>query len=195
MPNTVETLPEPLPIDARIYRIRNHSVMLDSDLAELYGVVTGNLNKAVDRNPDRFPEEFAFRLTDDEWRNLIFQIGTSSSWGGRRKVLRVFTEHGAVMLASVLNSSFAVKASIAVVDAFVRIRHVFDVNRELAQKVDELSAQVGDHRKAITVIFRELDLLTQDREPELPREPIGFKPNKERKTSGKTRKRDSQNKR
>ena len=175
MPNTGETLPAPSHIDARIYRVRNHSVMLDSDLAELYGVATGNLNKAVDRNPDRFPEEFAFRLTDDEWRNLIFQIGTSSSWGGRRKVPRVFTEHGAVMLASVLNSSFAVKASIAVVNAFVRLRHVLDVNRELAQKIDELAAQVGDHRKAITVIFRELELLTQRRES--PGERIGFKIN------------------
>ena len=188
MPNTGEALTAPSSIDARIYRVRGRVVMLDSDLAELYGVTTGNLNKAVDRNPDRFPEEFAFRLTNEEWQNLIFQIGTSSSWGGRRKAPRVFTEHGAVMLASVLSSSFAVKASIAVVDAFIRLRHVLDVNRELARKIDELATQVGDNRKAITVIFRELKLLTQGREPESPKERIGFKPDRESKLSGKTRK-------
>lgn len=98
MPN--ELLPTPgSPIDTRIYTVRGERVMLDSDLAEVYGVLTKALNQAVDRNEQRFPPAFAFRLTPDEWENLKSQSVTSRSWGGRRKLPRVFTEHGAVMLA------------------------------------------------------------------------------------------------
>jgi predicted GTPase len=91
------------------------------------------------------------------------------------------------MLASVLNSDRAIAASIQVVNAFVRLRHVMDANRELARKVEELAAKVGDHGKALAIIFQELDLLTQGTDPEPPRERIGFKPNKKRGTSGKGR--------
>ena len=116
-------------IDAKIYTIRGQSVMLDSDLAAVYEVTTGALNQAVDRNEKRFPDEFAFRLTDSEWSNLKSQsVISSSSWGGRRKLPRVFTEHGSVMIASVLNSDRAVTASIHVVQAFVRLRHLLTNN-------------------------------------------------------------------
>ncbi len=186
MPEASGILPEPSPIGGRIYTVRGQAVMLDSDLAEAYGVLTKALNQAVDRNEQRFPSAFAFRLTRDEWDNLKSQSVTSSSrWGGRRKLPRVFTEHGAVMLASVLNSSRAVVASIQVVEAFVRLRHVLTANQALARKVDELAEQVGDHRKAIAIIFQELESLTQSGEPGAPKERIGFKPNKERGISDK----------
>ncbi len=179
-----------VPLDSRIFQVRGQAVMLDSDLAVVYGVLTKNLNKAVGRNSARFPEEFAFQLQQDEWDSLRFQIGTLKSGRGQhRKYLPwVFTEHGAVMLATVLNSERAIKASIAVVQAFVRIRHVLDAHRDLARKVDELAAQVGDHGQAIALIFHQLGWLTQDQEPEPPKERIGFKPNKERGISGKSRK-------
>ena len=179
----------PSPIGGRIYTVRGQAVMLDSDLAEVYEVLTKALNQAVDRNEQRFPPAFAFRLTLDEWEDLKSQSVTSRShWGGRRKLPRVFTEHGAVMLASVLNSSRAVAASIQVVEAFVRLRHILTANQALARKVDELAAQVGDHRKAIAIIFQELESLTHGGEPEPPKERIGFKPNKERGVSSKKRK-------
>ncbi len=188
MPKASERLPELSPIGGRIHTVRGQAVMLDSDLAEAYGVLTKALNQAVDRNEQRFPPAFAFRLTLDEWENLKSQFVTSRSlWGGRRKLPRVFTEHGAVMLASVLNSTRAVVASIQVVEAFVRLRHVLTADQVLARKVDALAEQVGDHRKAIAIIFRELESLTQGEHPEKPKERIGFKPNKERGISGKKR--------
>ena len=186
MPQPNETLPEASPIGGRIYTVRGQAVMLDSDLAAVYEVETKAMNRAVKRNSANFPERYAFQLTQDEWDILRRQIGASSSGhGGRRYLPWVFTEHGSVMLATVLKSDRAVRASIAVVDAFVRLRHVLDANRELARKVDELAEQVGDHRKAIAIIFQELESLTQGGEPEPPKERIGFKPNKERGVSGK----------
>ena len=94
-----------------IYVIRGHKVMLDNDLAELYGVTTGRLNEQVKRNIERFPEDFMFQLTQEEYEILKSQIATSRSWGGRRHPPNAFTEHGAVMLASVLNTDIAVQAS------------------------------------------------------------------------------------
>jgi hypothetical protein len=175
------------PLDSRIYTVRGQRVMLDSDLAGVYGVTTGNLNKAVDRNPERFIERFSFRVTEFEWENLIFQIGTSRSWGGRRKLPRVFTEHGAVMLATVLNSPFAIKASIQVIDAFVRLRHVLDANQALARRIDELAARADKHDRAFEVVFRELKRLMEDTVPERPKDRIGFRSNKERGITGKAR--------
>jgi hypothetical protein len=177
----------PSPLDARIHTVRGQRVMLDSDLAEVYGVETRHVNQAVDRNEHRFPPRYAFRLTTDEWDNLKSQIVTSRSWGGRRKLPRVFTEHGAVMLASVLNSPRAIQASIVVVDAFVRLRHVLDANQALARKIEELAAKVGDHDKTFAVVFEELKRLAVDIAPERPRERIGFKTNRERGITGKAR--------
>src|SRR5262249_32247434 len=112
-------------IERSILLIRSEKVILDSELAALYGVTTARLNEQVGRNIERFPKDFAFRLTREEFDNLISQFATSRSrWGGRRKLPNVFTEHGAVMAASVLNSPIAVAASIEVVRAFVRLRQI-----------------------------------------------------------------------
>jgi len=167
--------------------VRGVAVMLDSDLADVYGVTTKNLNKAVDRNPERFAEPFSFRVTTGEWEILRFQIGTSSSWGGRRYLPRVFTEHGAVMLAAVLNSDRAIAASRAVVDAFVRIRRALDFNQALARRLDELAVETASNKKAIAVIFKELRQLATglpEPEPEKPKGRIGFRTNKEREAEG-----------
>jgi len=135
--------------EQRIFTVRGVAVMLDSDLAEVYGIETRNLNKAVDRNPERFAEPFSFRLTTEEWEILRFQLGTSRSWGGRRYPPRVFTEHGAVMLAAVLNSDRAIAASRAVVDAFVRIRRVLGYNQALAKRIDELAVETAGNRRRL----------------------------------------------
>ena len=126
-------------IENRIHIIRGQRVMLDQDLAVLYGVTTKNLNKAVNRNPKRFPEDFAFQLSKEEWNNLRFQIGTSSlNYGGRRYSPYAFTEQGVAMLSSVLRSPQAAEVNVEIMRAFVRIRHVLESNKELAKAVFEL---------------------------------------------------------
>ena len=178
--------PSPNPADVRIYTVRGGRVMLDSDLAAVYGVSTSAMNQAVERNDRRFPATFAFRLTDGEWENLKSQFVTSSSvWGGRRKLPRVFTEHGAVMLAAVLNSARAIAASHVVVDTFIRFRRVLDANRTLARKIDDLAHKVDTHDRAIAIIFHELRQLAADApdagpDPAQPKGRIGFRPNRER---------------
>jgi hypothetical protein len=107
-------------IASKIFVLRGKRVMLDSDLAEIYNVETKMLNRAVKRNQKRFPNDFMFQLSNEEWDNLKFQNGTSS-WGGRRTLPFAFTEHGTIMLATVLNSQRAIDASILVVQAFVRL--------------------------------------------------------------------------
>ncbi|HET6992393.1 MAG TPA: ORF6N domain-containing protein, partial [Bacteroidia bacterium] len=121
--------------DSMIYLIRGHKVMIDEDLARIYGVTTKRLNEQVKRNLDRFPKDFMFQLTEKEIISLRSQFATSNEGkGGRRYAPYVFTEHGAVMLASVLNSPVAIKASIQVVKAFVRLREMLIANKELAEK-------------------------------------------------------------
>ncbi len=192
MSESGEIIPGSLPIDTRIYTIRGQSVMLDSDLAEVYEVSTKQLNQAVNRNEHRFPTVFSFQLTQDEWDILRSQIVTSNvGRGGRRYLPRVFTEHGAIMLASVLNSDRAVAASIQVVEAFVRLRHVLASNRDLARKVDELSKKVDEHGSDIAVIFEELEEMALSSIPERPAERIGFKPRDEL-TSPKAQKKSTQ---
>jgi len=127
-----------------IYEIRGQKVMLDSDLAGLYEVETFNLNKAVKRNIERFPDDFMFQLTKSEWENLTFQIGISSfQHGGRRSMPYAFTEQGVAMLASVLNSSKAVTVNINIMRAFVKLRHYV-----LSQSKDE---QIAELRKLLMV--------------------------------------------
>jgi hypothetical protein len=129
-------------IQNMIYEIRGQKVMLDSDLAALYEVETSNLNKAVKRNIDRFPDDFMFQLTKAEWENLIFQFGISSTQhGGRRFMPYVFTEQGVAMLASVLNSPKAVTVNINIMRAFVQLRHYI-----LSQSKDE---QIAELRKLL----------------------------------------------
>ena len=132
-------------IASRIYLIRGLKVMLDSDLAELYGVTTGRLNEQVSRNQDRFPEDFMFRLTQEEYDSLRSQIAILESGRGRHSkyLPRVFTEQGVAMLSSVLRSEQAVQVNIGIMRAFVRLREVLAGNEELARRVDLVDRKVS----------------------------------------------------
>lgn len=163
-------------IGRRILLIRGHKVMLDSDLARLYGVTTFNLNKAVKRNLDRFPADFSFVLTKRDLEDLIFQTGISSSHGGRRKPARVFTEHGVAMLSSVLRSVRAIQVNIAVMRAFARLRHVLSTHHEPAKKLAELERRIGGHDAAIREIMQAIHELMEP-PPDRRRDRIGFHPN------------------
>jgi hypothetical protein len=129
-------------------------VLLDSDLAELYGVVTRRLNEQVRRNRTRFPENFMFQLNDEEFTGLLSQFATSNSGrGGRRKLPYAFTEQGVAMLSSVLNSARAVQVNIANMRAFVQMRELAHSNRELACKIDELEKKHGRHDQQFVAVF------------------------------------------
>jgi hypothetical protein len=140
----------------RILEVRGRRVILDSDLASLYGVSTRRLNEQVRRNPGRFPANFGFQLSRDEWDDLKSQFATSS-WGGRRKLPYAFTEHGALMAASVLNSEHAIEVSVYVVEAFIAMREAAAHTRELARRLDELERSLGarlaHHDQAISEIL------------------------------------------
>ena len=160
-------------LEAAIHLIRGQRVMLDSDLAAIYQVTTKRLNEQVRRNISRFPEDFAFQLTVEELTNLRSQIATSSFHGGRRYRPWVFTEHGAIMLASVLNSDIAVQASVRVVRAFVRLREMVAANAQLAANLEELERRLDSHDEAIANLFAALRQLLEP--PEAPkRREIGF---------------------
>ncbi len=163
-------------ISQSIFILRGQRVLLDVHLAALYGVETRRLNEQVRRNRGRFPVDFIFELTDEEFANLMSQIATSrSSWGGRRKRPIAFTEHGAIMAATVLNSPRAVEMTIYVVRAFVRFRNVLASNRRLAQKLAELERKVASHDKTIVGIVK---AIRQFMHPPLPKKrPIGFTAN------------------
>ena len=148
--------------------------MLDSDLAAIYGVTTAALNQAFKRNLKRFPKDFAFRLTPDEFANLISQFVTSSSHGGRRKLPTAFTEHGAIMLASILNSARAVDMSVFVVRAFAQMRETFLASRQLTAKLDELEKRVGGHDEALATLIDAIRPLLEPPVEEKPRREIGF---------------------
>lgn len=161
-------------IQQRILFIRGKRVLLDADLAGFYGVTTFNLNKAVSRNPDRFPEDFSFRLTLEESRALKFQTGISKPGrGGVRKPARVFTEQGVAMLASVLHTGRAVAVSVAIVRAFVRLRELLAGHQELAAKVAELERRLATHDGAIRELFAAIRKLLKP-PPASPRREIGF---------------------
>ena len=152
--------------------IRGQKVLLDSDLAALYDVTTGNLNKAVKRNSDRFPSDFMFELKPEELTNLKFQFGISR-WGGRRRSRpHVFAEQGIAMLSSVLNSERAIKVNIAIMRTFVKLRQTLDTNRELAQKFSQLEQRVGKHDEEIAGILEAIRRLMAP--PEKPGREIGF---------------------
>jgi hypothetical protein len=143
-------------VEAAIYLIRGQRVMLDSDLASIYGTSTMRLNEQFKRNRKRFPQDFAFLLTREEFTILISQNAISRSHGGRRKLPIAFTEHGAIMLASVLNSDVAVQASVRVVRAFVRLREMVAANAQLAAKLIELERRLDSHDEAIVDLFAAL---------------------------------------
>ncbi|GEM_PF-499208 len=147
--------------------------MLDKDLSSLYQVGTRDLNKAVSRNLERFPEDFMFQLTSDELKNLMFHFGTSS-WGGTRKRPRVFTEHGILMLSSVLKNRRAVFVNIAIMRTFVKLRNMLAAHRDLSQKLNELEHKIEKHDHEIRSIFEAVRELLK--EPEKPKRRIGFQP-------------------
>src|ERR1700747_2631921 len=168
-------------IEQRIYTIRGLRVILDSDLAALYGVSTKRLNEQYRRNRKRFPEDFAFQLTAKEANSLRSQIATSSSHGGRRYRPYAFTEYGALMAANILNSPRAVHMSIFVVRAFARMREALRGTPELARKLaaleTKLTARLDVHEAAIVQVLREvMQILNPPPEPEPPRRRIGFQP-------------------
>jgi hypothetical protein len=157
-----------------IFIFRKQKVMPDSDLATLYGVSTGHLNRAVKRNPDRFPPDFMFQLSLEEVDFLKCQFGISKPGRGGRRRSRpfVFTEQGAAMLSSVLQSERAVKINIAIMRAFVKLRQTLESNRELAQKFSELERRVGKHDDEIATILEAIRQLMMP--PEKSRREIGF---------------------
>jgi phage regulator Rha-like protein len=161
-------------IEKSILLLRGHKVMLDKDLAKLYGVSTTNLNRAVTRNIDRFPDDFMFKLSKAEFENLKFHIGTSS-WGGTRKQPRAFTEQGVAMLSSVLRSKRAVQVNIEIMRAFARLRHILAEHRHLARKLDDLEKK---YDKQFSAVFEALRQLMDSEENEQPKGRMGFhKPN------------------
>jgi len=184
-------------IASSIYMIRGQKVMLDSDLAALYGVETKYLKRQVNRNIERFPSDFLYHLNKKDMTALKCQIGTlkelghgkqgnlrcqigTSRWGGSRYRSYAFTEHGILMLSSVLNSSRAVQANIAIMRAFVKLREILLTNKVLAQKFLELERKVGDHDEVIRDIVAAIrKMMTQtapDNAPVKPKGPIGFQP-------------------
>jgi hypothetical protein len=156
----------------RIFVVRGKRVMLDADLAELYGVPTRRLNEQVRRNSRRFPPEFTFALTYQEVTDLKSQFATSS-WGGKRKLPLAFTEHGAIMAATVLNSPRAIEVSVFVVRAFLQLREALASNRELTRRLDDLERRVGTHDRAIGEILAAIRQLASPPDPP-PKRRIGF---------------------
>ena len=150
--------------------VRGERVMLDADLARLYGVETGDLNRAVKRNARRFPDDFMFVINKQEVANLICQIGISSSgWGGRRKPIMAFTEQGVAMLSSVLKSDRAADVNIAIMRTFVQLRRLMDSNRELARKIAEMEKRYDEQFGAVFQAIQQL--ITEEEEP---KRKIGF---------------------
>ena len=160
-------------VEQNIFTIRGQKVMLDKELAELYDVSTANFNQAISRNLERFPKDFMFRLTKREFENLMFHFGTSS-WGGTRKLPRVFTEQGVAMLSGILRSRRAVQVNIAIMRVFVKLRQIALTHKELIYKLMELEQKVGKHDKEIKIVFEAIRQLMAV--PEKPKPPIGFHP-------------------
>jgi ORF6N domain len=161
-------------VERTILILRGRRVILDSDLAALYGVTVSRLNEQVKRNAGRFPDDFGFQLTREEFETLRSQIAISKTErrGGRRWMPYAFTEHGAVMAASVLNSPKAVEMSVEVVRTFVRLRGFLASHHQLAAKLDELERKIATHDTHIVALFDAVRSLMAT--PERPKRRIGF---------------------
>ncbi|MCL2339220.1 MAG: ORF6N domain-containing protein [Proteobacteria bacterium] len=176
---------EPAVIPNYIYTIRNVPVMLDSDLAMMYGIATERINQAVKRNPERFPSDFMFQLTRDEYDSLRSQFVISKGKGGRRYMPYVFTEPGVAMLSSVLNSPAAIKANIAIIRTFIKMRNHLNLIQNKSKEISELremlmlhidhtKTKLSKHDEQIRDIATALNAFLA--EPPKPRRPIGFRP-------------------
>ena len=159
-------------IERLILLIRGHKVIIDEDLADLYGVDTRVLNRAVQRNVERFPEDFMFQLSKEEWEILRARF-TSTGWGGRRYPPFVFTEQGVAMLSSVLRSPQAVQVNIEIMRAFVRLRQLLASHEELARKLDQIEQKLGIHDQQFSAVFEAIRQLMKP-PPEEDRDRIGF---------------------
>jgi hypothetical protein len=170
-------------ITRAILVLRGQRVLLDADLADLYGVTTRRLNEQVRRNRGRFPNDFLFELTAEEFGNLKSHFATSS-WGGRRKLPLAFSEHGAIMTATILNSPRAIEMSVYIVRAFVQLRELLSSNKELAKRLDQLEARIekklATHDEAIAAM---LSAIRELMHPPIPkRRGIGFTANIDEKS-------------
>jgi hypothetical protein len=142
-------------IEQKILLLRGQKVMLDRDLAELYGVTTSNLNKAVSRNPDRFPPDFMFNISNEEFDILKFHFGISS-WGGTRTLPRAFTEQGVAMLSSVLRSKQAVQVNILIMRAFVKLRELISSHKDLVRKIELMERKYDSQFKIVFDAIKQL---------------------------------------
>jgi hypothetical protein len=170
-PVVIKAAQAPQALGSRILEVRGQRVLLDSDLADLYEVDTKRLNEQVKRNAERFPADFMFQLSPEEFADLKSQFATSS-WGGRRTRPYAFTEHGAIMAASVLNSKRAVEMSVYVVRAFVQLRDLLSSQKVLAEQVAKLERRVGHHDNSLAEIIDALRNLME--RPAPAKRSIGF---------------------
>ena len=165
-------------IERKILLMRGHKVMLDTDLAEVYDVSTKVLNQAVKRNRGRFPDDFMFQLTKNEKEKVVTDCDHLNKLKFSPSLPNAFTEHGAIMVATVLNSPSAVRASIQVVRAFVRLREILSTNKELAQKFSQLERKIEKHDDEMKLIFSAIRQLMSPKETK--KQKIGFKREKEK---------------
>lgn len=171
-PQLSTVLPDEI-IVRKIYFIRGQKVMLDSDLSSLYQVENKQLKRQVRRNIDRFPDDFMFELTSDEFENLRSQFGTSS-WGGLRYVPMAFTEQGVSMLSGVLNSPVAIQVHIQIIRIFTKMRELLLTNKDILLKMEKMEKDVKENKEDIAKIFKALKQLLDP--PKQKRRMIGFKP-------------------
>ena len=160
-------------IQDQILSIRDHQVILDSELASLYGVETGALNRAISRNQDRFPADFCFQLSKSEWDNLKCQVGISSDHGGRRGLPRVFTEHGALMASTILRSKQAVAMSVFIIRAFVQMREELASNQDILKRLAEIDNTLLTHDSALRDVYNKILPLLEAPAPQ-PKRKMGF---------------------
>lgn len=146
----------------KIYELRGQKVMLDRDLAAMYGITTGNLNKAVKRNIDRFPQDFMFQLNKEEYESLIFQNGTSRGRGGTRYLPYAFTEQGVAMLSSVLNSKTAIQVNIGIMRAFVVVRQAIGYLSDTDRRISLLESNFKELRAELEEIFSDYNDINED---------------------------------
>lgn len=148
-------------VQTKIYSIRDTKVMLDSDLAEFYGVETKRINEAVKNNPDKFPLDFYFELSKEEEETLKSKFSTSS-WGGRRKSIKVFTEQGVYMLATIIKSKIATEVTVSIMRAFVKMRHFALTYEEIVNKLNDVDAKVSNHDETLQRVISALSELIHD---------------------------------
>ena len=171
-------------IENKILCLRGEKVMLDKDLAELYGVTTFNLNKAVTRNLDRFPPDFMFVLSDEEW-NELRSHSVIANWGGVRYLPRAFTEQGVAMLSSILRSKRAVQVNILIMRAFVKMRELMAGYKELTQKINQLERKYETHDGQIKLVFDAIRQLMEP--PPATKKKFGFQTGRDENGETKTR--------